>query len=122
MKSRERPDSNMLGQYLEKKRQDAGMSLRRLELASGVPFTTIRRLLYGEVENPTPEHLQSIAKALKLDESEVFGLIGVTPPQGLPGVAPYLRAKFKLKGDALSEATREIQKIIDKYDGIPPDK
>jgi hypothetical protein len=51
-----------------------------------------------------------------------LGFIGVTPPEGLPSVTPYLRAKFRIKGEALDEAAREIQKIIDKYDGEPPDK
>lgn len=123
MESKNRPTSGAtLGQYLEKGRQNAGMSLRQLSAASDVPTTTLRRILDNEVESPSVEHLQRIARILELDEAEIFAFIGVTPPKGLPSVAPYLRAKYKLQGEALNDATEEILKIINKYDGTPPDK
>lgn len=111
-----------LGQYLERGRKKSGLSLRQLAAASGVPVRTIRRILGDEVESPAAEDLQRLAQALELDEVDVFGYIGVTPPKGLPGIAPYLRAKHGLRGDALGEAAREIENIINKYDGIQPDK
>jgi transcriptional regulator with XRE-family HTH domain len=123
MESNNRPTSGAtLGQYLEKGRQDAGLSLRQLAAASGVNIMTIRRLLGDEVESPSAEQLQRLAQVLELDEAEVFAFIGITPPKGLSSIAPNLRAKFKLRGDALSEAAEEILKIINKYDGTPPDK
>jgi transcriptional regulator with XRE-family HTH domain len=96
--------------------------LRQLADASGIHVSAVNRLLKDEVESPSAEHLQQLARVLELDEAEVFAFIGVTPPKGLPSVAPYLRAKYKLHGDALSEATEEILKIIDKYDGTPSHK
>lgn len=110
-----------LGQYLERGRQKSELSLRQLSAASGVPVRTIRRILGDEVESPAAEDLQRLAQTLELDEVDVFGYIGVTPPKGLPDIAPYLRAKHKLKGDTLSRATQEIQQILDKYDGNPSD-
>ncbi len=123
MESKNRPTSGAtLGQYLEKGRQDAGLSLRQLAAASGVNIMTIRRLLGDEVESPSAEHLQQLARVLELNEADVFGYIGVTPPEGLPEVAPYLRAKHNLKGESLNKAAQEIQNIINKYDGTLPDK
>ncbi|MGA5426641.1 helix-turn-helix domain-containing protein [Streptomyces koyangensis] len=113
--------SPTLGRYLEKGRQHAGLSLRRLATASGVPLRTIRRILNDEVESPAAEDLQQLARVLELDESDVFGYIGVTPPKGLPDVAPYLRAKHKLKGESLNKAAEEIQSIINKYDNMSPE-
>ncbi|WP_084477487.1 helix-turn-helix domain-containing protein [Actinokineospora enzanensis] len=108
-----------LGQYLEQGRQEAGLSLRQLSAASGVNLMTIRRILHDEVESPSAEHVQHLVHTLELDEADAFAFIGVTPPKGLPSVAPYLRQKHGLKGDALSEATDQIQKIIEKYNGAP---
>lgn len=98
------------------------MSLRQLAAASGVNVMAIRRLLHDEVEHPSAEHVQHLVQTLELDEADAFAYIGVTPPTGLPSVAPYLRQKHGLEGDALSEATEQIQKIIEKYNTAPPDK
>lgn len=111
-----------LGQYLEQARQRAGLSLRQLAAAAHIPMSTVNHLLKDEIDRPAAEDLQQIARVLELDEVDIFAYIGVTPPKGLPGIAPYLRAKHGLRGDALSEAAREIQNIINKYDGIQPDK
>jgi len=114
--------SPSLGQYVEKGRQHAGLSLRQLATASEVPVRTIRRILADEVESPAAEDLQSIANVLELDLADVLGFIGVTPPKGLPDITPYLRAKHKLRGETLNKAAKEIQNIINKYDGVPPDE
>ncbi|MEV5413532.1 helix-turn-helix transcriptional regulator [Thermopolyspora sp. NPDC052614] len=116
MEAKEDSSGLTLGQYLEQGRQDAGLSLRQLAAATSIPTTTVNRLLKDEVENPSAEHLQQLAKVLELDAADVFAFIGVTPPQGLPSVAPYLRAKYNLKGEALSEAEQQIKRIIEKYD------
>jgi transcriptional regulator with XRE-family HTH domain len=108
-------ESQTLGQYLEEGRQAAGFSLRQLASASDIPMSTVNRLLKDEVESPSAEHLQRLASVLELDSTDVFAFIGVTQPQGLPTVAPYLRAKYKLSGDALSEAEQELRRIIEKH-------
>ncbi|MEV7321221.1 helix-turn-helix transcriptional regulator [Streptomyces sp. NPDC093970] len=117
-------DSNptTLGQYLEQGRKKAGLSLRQLAKAAGIPMSTVNHLLKDEIERPAAEHLQSIANVLELDMTDVFGFMGITPPSGLPGIAPYLRATTGLRGEDLNEATEQIQKIIDKYNDLPPDK
>lgn len=120
MESTNRPTT--LGQYLEQGRQKSGLSLRQLAAVSGVNVMTIRRLLNDQVESPSAEHVQQLVRTLELDETDAFAYIGVTPPEGLPSIAPYLRATTGLKGNDLNEATEQIQKIIDKYDRLPPDK
>jgi transcriptional regulator with XRE-family HTH domain len=117
----ENNEPTTLGRYLEQGRQRSGMSLRQLAAASGVNIMTIRRLLNDQVESPSAEHVQQIVHTLELDENDAFGFIGVTPPKGLPSIAPYLRAKVGLQGKDLDEATKQIQKIIDKYNNAPPD-
>lgn len=121
MEIEEELPSLTLGQYLEQGRQRIGLSLRQLADASGVNVSAVNRLLKDEVDSPAAEHLQSIANVLELDTADVFAYIGVTPPKGLPGITPYLRAKHKLRGETLNKAAQEIRNIIDKYDGIPPD-
>ena len=120
MKEASQPNPETLGQYLEQGRQDAGLTVRQLATASKVPKSTVNRILKDEVENSSPGHIQQIARVLELDEAEALAFIGVTPPDGLPDIAPYLRAKIGLRGDALHRACEEIQAIIQKHDGKPP--
>lgn len=120
MKFEERPMT--LGQYLELGRRSVGLSYRQCASAANMPLTTAMRLFRDSVENPQADHVQRLVRVLELDDTDAFAYIGVTPPEGLPDTTPYLRAKYGLRGRALSEAAKEIQEIINKYDGIPSDK
>lgn len=111
-----------LGQYLELGRQKVGLSYRQCASAAEMPLTTAMRLFRDDVESPQADHLQRLVRVLELDEVEALAYIGVTPTEGLPSIGPYLRATTGLKGKDLQEATEQIQRIINKYDGIPPDK
>jgi transcriptional regulator with XRE-family HTH domain len=118
----EKPLPNTLGQYLETGRQEAGLSLRQLASASGVHESTVNRLLKDHIEKPSAEQVQQIVIALELNLTDALAYIGVVRPRGLPGTRLYLREKRGLRGQALDEATKAIEEIINKYDGIPPDK
>lgn len=111
-----------LGQYLEQAREDNGVSLRQLVAATGIPQTTINRLLKDEVEKPNPEHLTRLADALELNASDVFVVAGLPIPQGMPSIEALLRAEYDLPDEAVAEAKRNIQAIAEKYDGRRPEK
>jgi len=119
MKDSKKPLPDTLGQYLEQGRQETGLSLRQLATATDIPLTTVARLLRDEVDNPQTDHIQQLARALELNVVNTLAYIGITPPKGLPSVAPYLRGKYKFKGEALTAAAQEIQEIIDKYERRP---
>ncbi|SRR5260370_38654731 len=111
-----------LGQYLEAARQTASLSLRQLADLAELSKSTVDRILRDEVENPSIEQLRRLATVLEVDIAEVLAFTIPASPQDLPTVAPYLRAKYKLQGQALSKAAEQIQRIIDKYDNTLPDK
>ncbi len=115
MKASGKPLPSTLGQYLEKGREEAGLSLRQLASASGVHESTVNRLLKDQIENPSAEHVQQLMKVLELNLADAFAYIGVTRPRGLPNVTPYLREKYGLRGEALNEAAQEVQEIINKH-------
>jgi transcriptional regulator with XRE-family HTH domain len=114
------PKRLSLGQYLEQAREEAGISLRQLVAATGIPQTTINRLLKDEVEKPNPEHLARLADALELNPSDLFMVAGLPIPQGMPSIDALLRAEYDLPEEAVAEARRNIQAIVEKYDGRRP--
>jgi transcriptional regulator with XRE-family HTH domain len=104
-----------LGSHLRSQRETAKLSIRELARQSGVPASYITEIEGGKKTHPSAEVLQKLAKVLEIDTADLFAFIGVTPSQGLPSVAPYLRARYKLSGDALREAEQQLQHIIDKH-------
>lgn len=120
MKVSEKPLPNTLGQYLEKGREEAGLSLRQLASASGIHESTVNRLLKDQIEKPLAEQVQQLARVLELNVTDALAYIGVVRPRGLPSTKLYLREKRGLRGQALDEATEAVEEIIrevtDKYD------
>ena len=114
------PKHLSLGQYLEQAREEAGVSLRQLVVATGIPQTTINRLLKDEVEKPNPEHLTRLADALELNASDLFMVAGLPIPRELPSIDALLRAEYDLPEEAVAEAKRNIAAIVEKYDGKRP--
>ncbi|MEV6831174.1 helix-turn-helix transcriptional regulator [Amycolatopsis sp. NPDC051102] len=115
MKASEKPLPSTLGQYLEQGRQQAGLSHRQLASASGVHESTVNRLLKDQIEKPSAEQVQQLARVLELSIVDALAYIGVVRPRGLPSTKLYLREKFGLRGEQLDEATQEIQEIIDRH-------
>lgn len=62
----------MDGEKLKTARTRALMTLRDLELESGVPFLTIHRIEKGKVKNARPTTVKRLAAALKVDPLELM--------------------------------------------------
>lgn len=93
-----------LAEYLKTAREQAGLSQRQLALRVGIHNSYLARLESGENDSPAAEVLQRIADELEISSTDLLAFIGVKPPEGLPELEPYLRAKYHL-----SEA--EIRKV-----------
>ncbi len=106
-----------LGTVLEAARQEAGLSLRRLATLSGIPMSSVNRLLKDEVEQPAPAHLVRLARALELNTADLFLLAGLPLPEQAPSLDVMLRTEYGLPPEAIAEAKRDLGRIIEKYDG-----
>lgn len=97
--ARETPSGTTLGGRLEEARRDAGLSLRQLAQATGIPMSSINRLLKDEVERPSPANLVRLAKVLELNPSELFTLAALP----FPDLDDLLRTGYGLPEDAIAE-------------------
>jgi len=100
-----------LGEYLHAAREKAGISQRQLASRVGIHNSYLARLENGETANPSAELLQTIADVLEISSTDLLGFIGVKPPEGLPELAPYLRAKYRLDDAAVRELADHMRRL-----------
>jgi transcriptional regulator with XRE-family HTH domain len=109
-------DSTELGRFIHARREALSLSLRALEGRSGVDHTYIYALEQGEIQTPSPEKLQRLARELEVEIEDLYALAGYAVPEHLPEFTPYLRAKYEfLPSEAVSQLEAYFQLLRDKY-------
>ena len=98
-----------LGRYLRTKREAYGISIRKLSHIVGVDQAQIIRLEQGKVASPKADLLDRIATEINVPVSDLMTLAGYPVARGLPGLRPYMRAKYK---DLPSDAVDEVESFI----------
>ena len=106
-----------LGTYLKQKRQKAGLTTYDVSERSGLIQSQIVRIENGQIMKLVPDTLQRIAEVLNVPLADVFALAGYPVPRGLPGLRPYMRAKYRqLSPEALDEVEAFVSKLAAKHD------
>ena len=100
-----------LGEYLRAAREQAGISQRQLASRAGINNSYLARLESGANDSPAAELLQRIADVLEVSATDLLAFIGVKPAEGLPELAPYLRAKYHLSNEEIRRATVYFRRI-----------
>src|SRR5438105_10527429 len=108
-------DPRQLGAYIKRARLRSGLSIRSLAAAAGVDFSWLSRLERGDYTNPDPRHLSQVALALEIDVADLYVLAGYRSGEGLPGFAPYLRAKYDLPPEAIEQLNTHFELINERY-------
>jgi len=105
-----------LGFFLKAVREQAGLSRRELEAMSGVGRMTIQRLEQDYYNEPSPDDLARLARALELNDTDLFLLAGLPVPKKTASLDIMLRTEYGLPPEAIAEAKADIAKIVAKYD------
>ena len=108
--------SSTLGEYLRAMRERACMSQRQLASRVGIHNSYLARLENGETANPAANLLQRIADVLEISSADLLAFIGVKPPEGLPDLAPYLRAKYRMSDAAIREMAEHMRRLAENPD------
>jgi transcriptional regulator with XRE-family HTH domain len=110
-----------LGQFLSARRKAIGISMRELARQIGSSISTIVTLEAGTNLNPMPDTLKAIARVLDLSVSDVFVTADLLPPDELPTLKPYLRAKYHdLDESAIAELERYADQLAKRHGGRGP--
>jgi transcriptional regulator with XRE-family HTH domain len=104
-------EPSTLAEYLKSAREQAGMSQRQLASRVGIHHSYLARLEQGENDSPSAELLQTIADVLEISSTDLLAFVGVKPPEGLPELAPYLRAKYRMDETAIQELAKHMRRL-----------
>ncbi|MBB2890940.1 helix-turn-helix domain-containing protein [Flexivirga oryzae] len=106
-----------LGTYFKRKRHEARLSTYDVSEKAGVIQSQVVRIENGQIRSPAPDTLQRIAEVLKAPLADVFALAGYPLPKGLPGLRPYMRAKYRtMSPEALDEIEAFVAKLATQHD------
>jgi len=115
MTAKKRRPGMSLGQHLEAARQEAGYSLRQLAALSGLAMSSVNRLLKDEVEQPLPEHLAALARALELNITDLFMLAGLPVPKEAASLDIMLRTSYGVSDKDVPELKQQIEDLIAQH-------
>jgi transcriptional regulator with XRE-family HTH domain len=109
-----------LGKLLRDRREELGLSTRRLAEISGVNHPTIIRIERGDFATPGPDKLKALAKALDLNLADLWNVAGYGSDTDLPSPVRYLRAKYRDLPEATVQAlSRDVEAALKRH-GIEP--
>ncbi len=105
-----------LGKLLGQRRQELGLSKRRLAALTHMGDSTIVRLEQGRILAPSPAKLSRLATVLHLSLADIFALAGYFVPGELPSFEAYLHTKYPaLPQTCIAELVNNFKKTQARY-------
>ena len=108
------PNSHQLGARVKRLREEAGLSVRGLAAAAKVDATYLSRLEHGAIGSPDPRILYRLANVLEVEVADLYTAAGYHDGRGLPGFAPYLRAKYDFPDEAIAQLEAHFDLINER--------
>lgn len=102
-----------LGVLLDRERVRAGVTLRGLNQATGIPLTSLHRLFHDQVSRPDPAHLALIADTLGAPRAPLFAAAGYPAPAH--SLDSALRAAYTLPEAAYARIHAAIADVVAQY-------
>ena len=95
--------------------------MRAVALQAGYNVATIVSLEAGTNLSPQPSTLKAVAWVLGIDPGQIYTALDWLPTQPLPGLAPYMRAKYHdLPETAITELEAYANRLIERHGGRGP--
>jgi transcriptional regulator with XRE-family HTH domain len=107
--------SAKLGAHLQQLRSERKLTMRALAARARVDFSYIGRLERGQIASPSALYLWRVARALGVEVADLYLEAGFGDAHGLPGLRPYLRAKYHLPDEAIRQLEEHFALINERY-------
>ena len=107
--------SAKLGAYVQRARLEQGLSVRGLAARAKVDYSWLSRLERGRIGSPDARSLWRVARALEVEVADLYLEAGFGDAHGLPGLGPYLGAKYHLPQQAVEQLEAHFALINEKY-------
>lgn len=108
-----------LAQYVQRLREERGLSTRALAKAAEVDSTYLSRLQRGDYSAPDARILYRLARVLDVEPDELYEVAGYS--DGLPSFEPYLRARYDLPQEAIDQLEAHFELLNEHYHDTPPE-
>ena len=109
-------EESNLGSYARRARERTGLSIRAAAKAADVDATWLSRLEQDRYQKPDARLLSRLADALDIRAADLYRLAGYTNPSApLPHFNGYLRARYDLPEEAITQLQAHFDLINDKY-------
>jgi transcriptional regulator with XRE-family HTH domain len=110
------PKPITLGQLIQRRRTELGLSLSEIARRAGIDKGTISLLERGKNTHPTPHVLRSLADGLEMTVADLFASADYLQATELPSLLPYMRAKYQdLPDSAVAEVEQFIQELAYRH-------
>src|SRR6476661_8009512 len=106
----EKNRTHPLSVLIRTRRTRMRLSLYRAAKLMNISHSSLFRIEEGEVIQPTPQALTSIAKVLCIPLADLFAAAGYVTPAELPSVRPYFRARYS---DLPEAAVRDLERYAE---------
>lgn len=103
-------DTPTLASRVREGRERTGLTLREVATLVGIHHSVLGRIEAGEVTNPAPRVVESLAEVLELDSTELLGFIGVK--DRVPEPKLYFRKAYNLSDEDAEAAASQVETII----------
>lgn len=104
-----------LAAIVRRLRTKRGLSIRGLAAAAEVDFGWLAKLERDPNVSPGPRVLRALAQALEIEAAELFLAAGIEDEESLPQLAPYLRAKYDLPDEAVTQLEAHFQLLNERH-------
>lgn len=84
-----------LGDYVKQVRIKKQLSYQQLADLTGLARNTVWKLEHGRINQPRPEALIALGRALSVPAADLYALADYTSLQPLPSFSAYLRARYQ---------------------------
>lgn len=109
------PKHPQFGTFLASRRRELGLSMGQVAEQLGIAKSNVHNYEKGEWL-PKADKMYALAKALDLPYEDLLAAAGMTHPESLPALQPYLRAKYRdLPDEAVREAEAFFSELQERY-------
>lgn len=108
-----------LGEFIKTRRRSRNLTKADACRMSGLDYSYWHKLEAGIYELPSPKALDRVAKVIDVKPADLYAVAGYRIGGELPGLGPYLRAKYQLAPEAVAQLESFFSFLRHQY-GIPP--
>lgn len=109
-----------LARLIKTEREKQGLSARELARRAGIDQALLTLIDQRKIAQPRIETIQRIAEALDLSVTDLYTVANWLPERDLPGLGPYMRAKYRdLPDEGVEEVERFVAYLRSKYGAWP---